>query len=90
MIDVKEAIQISRNYLSELYRNDEIRDLSLEEVELSEDNRFWLVTLTFTQQLTQPLNPIEAMTGPKYARLTKEVKIDADTGQVRSMKNKKI
>lgn len=89
MIDVKQAVQISRNYLSELYQSDEIRDLSLEEVELTEDNRFWLVTLTFTQQMMQPLNPIEAMTGPKYARFLKEIRIDAETGQVRSMKNKK-
>ncbi len=62
----------------------------IEEMEITDDNKFWLVTLTCTQQLTQPLNPIEAMTGPKYARFSKEVKMDVQTGQVRSIKNKKL
>jgi len=32
----------------------------------------------------------KAMTGPKYARFSKEVKIDAQTSQVRSIRNKKL
>jgi len=90
MIDVKEAVKISQEYIQELYSKDEIRDLSLEEVEISEDNSFWLVTVGFTKQMTQPLNPMEAMSGPKYARFYKELKIDIEGGQVRSMKNKKL
>jgi hypothetical protein len=90
MIEVKQAIQIAQDYIKELYTGDEIRDLSLEEVEVAEDNKFWLVTLAFTKQMMQPLNPMEAMTGPKYARFYKELKIDAEGGQVRSMKNKKL
>jgi hypothetical protein len=90
MIEVKQAIQIAQDYIKELYHGDEIRDLSLEEVEIAEDNKFWLVTLAFTKQMMQPLNPMEAMTGPKYGRFYKELKIDAEGGQVRSMKNKKL
>lgn len=89
MIDVKQAVKISHEYIKELYSGDEIRDLSLEEIEISEDNKFWLVTLAFTKQMMQHLNPMEAMTGPKYARFYKEIKIDAETSQVRSMRNKK-
>jgi hypothetical protein len=40
--------------------------------------------------MMQPLNPMEAMSGPKFARFYKELKIDAEKGQVRSMKNKKL
>ncbi len=90
MIDVKEAVKISREYIQELYRADEIRDLSLEEVEIAEDEKFWLVTIGFTKQMSQPLNPMEAMSGPKYARFYKELKIDSESGHVRSMKNKKL
>lgn len=90
MIEVKQAIKISQDYIKELYSGDEIRDLSLEEIEVTEDSKFWLVTLAFTKQMTQPLNPIDAMTGPKYARFFKELKIETESGQVRSMKNKKF
>jgi len=90
MINVKEAAKISREYIQELYREDKIHDLSLEEVEISEDEKSWLVTIGFTKQMSQPLNPMEAMTGPKYARFYKELKIDAEKGQVRSMRNKKL
>jgi len=90
MMEVKEVIKIATDYIKELYSADEIKDLSLEEVEISEDNKFWIVTMAFTRQMMQPLNPMEAMSGPKFARFYKELKIDAKTGQVRSMKNKKL
>ncbi len=90
MIEVKQAIKISQDYIKELYSGDEIRDLSLEEVEITEDGQFWLVTMAFTKQMMQPLNPMDAMTGPKYARFSKELKIETESGRVRSMKNKKL
>lgn len=90
MIDVKEAVQIAQDYIRGLYNQDEIRDLALEEVELSDDNKFWIVTIGFTKQMSQPLNPMEAMSGPKFSRFQKELKIDTESELVRSMKNKKL
>ena len=90
MINVKEAAKISLEYIEELFSADEIRDVSLEEVEISQDEKSWMVTIGFTKHMTQPLNPMEAMSGPKFARFYKELKIDAENGQVRSMRNKKL
>ena len=90
MIEVKEAVKIAQSYIQDLYAHEEIRDLALEEVEVSEDNKFWIVTLGFTKQMSQPLNPMEAMSGPKFSRFQKELKIDAENRLVRSMKNKKL
>ena len=90
MISVKDVAKISREYIQELFSEDEIYDLSLEEVEIVDDQKSWLVTIGFTRQMMQPLNPMEAMTGPKYARFYKELKIDAEKGQVLSMRNKKL
>jgi len=81
MVDVKEAAKISLEYIQELFSKDEIQDVSLEEVEISEDEKWWIVTIGFTKQMTQPLNPMEAMSGPKYARSYKELKIDSENGQ---------
>ena len=90
MIDVKKAVKTSRDYIAGLYSGEEIIDISLEEVEASEDGKYWLVTLGFTKQMAQPLNPMEAMTGPKFVRVYKEIKVDAESGQVCSMKIRKM
>ena len=90
MIDVKNAVKTSRDYITGLYSGEEILDLSLEEVESSEDGKYWLVTLGFTKQMAQPLNPMEAMTGPKFSRVYKEIKVDTKSGEVCSMKIHKM
>ncbi|MCB0211662.1 MAG: hypothetical protein KDJ52_20155, partial [Anaerolineae bacterium] len=38
-----------------LYEPDELVDLTLEEVELSNDEKNWLVTFGFTRRLTEPI-----------------------------------
>ena len=73
MIDVKEAIQAAVSYFKELIRDDV--SPSLEEVELSENERFWFVTLGYP-----------APFGPFGKREYKVFKVKADTGQVVAMK----
>ncbi len=76
MIGVKEAVKIASEFLSGIF--EEIYDLRLEEVELSDKEDFWYITLSFKLR-TDPA----ALTG---ARQYKKVKINADTGQVQSVK----
>ena len=45
MIDVKDATQNAFKYLRELHGD--IQGVLLEEVELTEDEKFWLITLSF-------------------------------------------
>lgn len=47
MIGVKEAVRIAMDYLATLYEDKDLRDVLLEEVRLSEDDQYWLVTLGF-------------------------------------------
>jgi hypothetical protein len=84
MIDVKEAARIAFAYMQELYKPEEIPRLTLEEVELSPDEGFWLVTVSFLK--TEAMSPIEAMTGQHGAPTYKILKVHAETGQVQSMK----
>jgi hypothetical protein len=81
MIDVKQAAQSASNFINGLYSNETISDVRLEEVELSEDGKYWLITLSF---------PLPASLGVVYlgggGRQYKLFKIDADTGEVLSMK----
>jgi hypothetical protein len=74
MIDVKEAADLARKYFLSLHEGRGVYQLALEEVELSNDERYWLITLSYSD------NPILA--GVKY----KTFKIDAESGRVFSMK----
>ncbi len=80
MIDAKEAVEISRKYISDLTGRF-ITDFSVEEVELSEDddgNEYWYVTLGYVKN---------DYTGAKEYKI---FKIDAETKEVESMKIRDI
>jgi hypothetical protein len=89
MIDVKQAIQIARHYILDLYEPQTLQGPLLEEVERSDDEQYWLVTFGFdTDRLT-----LESSRGisipivrPKYVREYKTIKVRAETGDVESMK----
>ncbi len=87
MIDVKQAVAIAVRYVSELYAGESVLDLRLEEVEHTEDDRFWLITLGYLRKVPTRSGPVfTQVLGPEYQRDYKTLKIDADSGAVHSMK----
>lgn len=88
MIDAKEAVRIATESMQGFYRPEQIPELSLEEVELSRDEKDWLVTLSFTRPVGR--SPIEAMTGQGGAVTHKQIAVRAEDGQVRSMKTRQV
>ena len=80
-IDVKKAVAIALQYFRELVQG-QYADLELEEVELSEDGKFWLVTLGFTRLMSGSL---EAIVAPP-TRAYKVIKLNATTGEPAAMK----
>ena len=89
MIDVKEAVKIAVDYLQSLYDSTKLKDILLEEVVLSDDEKYWYVTLGFSRPL-EVNQPLSAIVGPEYKREYKReykvFQIDTASGQVRSMK----
>ena len=71
MLDVKEADQ-------------GISNVQLEEVELTEDGRYWLITLSY------PVPRELASLNFNFKRKYKVFTIDALTGEVKSMKIRKV
>jgi hypothetical protein len=54
MIEVKEAVRIAFQYMKEIFFEEQLYDLTLEEIELAEpsdDEPYWLVTVGFTRVL---------------------------------------
>ena len=91
MIEVKQAVEIAARYMAELLKGS---DVTLEEVELSDDDRFWYITLSaLIPTQAQPsgrlginTSPAAELFGPANQRVYKVLAVNAETGSVRSMK----
>ncbi len=94
MIDMKQAVQIALDFCRSLYGQDKLADLLLEEVELSEDEKFWLVTVGFDlgQEETSQTSPNISGGSPakKLEHVFKTMKVDANNGRALSLKIKKL
>ncbi len=75
MVQVKEAVQRAQAYLPQVFHSAEGQDLRLEGVELTEDAKFWTVTLSYLN----PSGP-DGLLDP-FRRDYKTVKLSADDGQ---------
>jgi hypothetical protein len=92
MVDVKQAVARAMDYLKDMYQIDKFKDVLLEEVDLSEDNKFWNVTIGFTRgQETTSGGPMAVLIGQssEFKREYKVFQIDAKTGDLRSMRSRK-
>jgi hypothetical protein len=83
MLDVKEAAQRASEYFSALYQNQQVENIQLEEVEITDDDQYWLITLSF---------PVKSDLANVFTfkRQYKIFKIDSKTGEVKSMKIRKV
>jgi hypothetical protein len=84
MVDVKEAAQRASEYFAGLYQDQGLSNVQLEEVELTDDGKFWLITLSYPGP--RELGTFNISPKRKY----KLFKIDAKTGDVKSMKIRKV
>jgi hypothetical protein len=86
IIDVKQAAQNSSRYLKGFYPTAE--KILLEEVELSDDKKFWLITLSYESDDTGGGNNYQFLLSK--AKRYKTFKIDAYTGDVLAMKIREV
>jgi hypothetical protein len=67
MVDVKQAVARAMDYLKDMYRIEQFKDVLLEEVDLSEDNKYWNVTIGFTRrQETTSGGPMATLIGQSF------------------------
>jgi len=89
MIDVKEAVQQAKRYLTEIFSGEQPQLLRLEEVELSQDESTWRVTLSFVPG-NAPGALAAALGVPSGSRDYKMVTVRATDGQVQSVKIRQL
>lgn len=83
MIDVKQAVRAAADQFDLVFKEANYQKVRLEEVDLSENNAFWLITFSFETAPT-PGSIAADLYGPD--RQYKTVKLDAETGEVKSIK----
>ena len=88
-MDVKDAVAAAKSYLTNLYAGEDITDVGLEEVEFDESSDQWSVTLGFARPWDRSaLNRALSPTGRAAARAYKVLRIDDETGEVKSLKDR--
>ncbi len=85
MIEVKQAAEAALAYFNELYKSG-YHNLALEEVELSNDEEYWIITLGYNP----PSIGLTQLTGAGAKREYKQFKIDSTTEKVISMKIRNV
>jgi len=88
-IDVREAIAKARAYIKYLYADENIERLMLEGVELSEDEKNWVITFGFDMPTSIRLAHMSDRfpgTTQEYERTYRDILVGALTGEVVSMR----
>ena len=89
-MEVKEAVNLAKFHIQELFESEKIYNLGLEEVEFDDAYKRWSVTIGFSRPWDEPANTLASiarhMTYPN--RSYKVVLIDDTTRQVLSVKDR--
>ncbi len=97
-MDVKEAVRMAREYTTELFADDGIENVGLEEVVFDDAEKAWKVTIGFSRPwdrmepgLASELKRAATGAPPTWkGRSFKVVQIDDDTGRVVSMTHRTL
>lgn len=89
-MDVKEAVQVAKNYILELFEEEGIVDVGLEEVDFDQsdsqsDN--WVVTIGFSRSWNRSIGSV---LGGQTSRSYKAVRIQDEDGRVLSVKDRTL
>ncbi|MBH8552130.1 hypothetical protein I8751_07045 [Nostocaceae cyanobacterium CENA357] len=94
-IDVRGAVVAAKKYFEDIQDmiGNSINDILLKEVELSENKKFWYVTLGFSRPVAKSertlIHDVISLAN-KYERDYKIFTVDAETGEVKSMKIREV
>jgi len=92
MIDIKQAVHEAEKFFKDLYNEETLKNFLVEEVDLSEDEKDWVVTVGFDfggAPVSEPAQFTSKSSTPRAGRVYKEVRIDKETGEPLSIKTKK-
>lgn len=87
-MDVKEAARTAKNYIADLFADERITDVGLEEIERDANQRFWNVTVGFSRPWDQRNLAVTTLGQARLRRSYKLLRIDDETGTVHSVRDR--
>jgi hypothetical protein len=91
-MDVKEAIAAAKKYVNEIYADEQVTNLGLEEVEHALGDSKWVITLGFSRPWNTPRTRaqevLENLGAVSSLKRSYKVITIADDGTILSMKNR--
>lgn len=87
---VREAAQKAKDYIGEIFSDECIKHLALEEVVFDDDKNHWKITIGFSRpwDRVEPIINIPGGTPPPLRRVYKIVRIDDADGKILSLENR--
>ena len=85
-MDVKEVVHVAKNYVAELFGDERIVNVGLEEVDIDQSGH-WIVTIGFSRPWDRNIGPI--LTG-QVPRSYKVVRIRDEDRKVLSVKDRTL
>lgn len=91
MISFKEAIKAAQDFAAEIFPPADLKGLRVEELDQSDDRKYWYVTLGWVASDTRVINPPNSLMMPvrpdlvEAPRVYKKFKIDAESAEMISM-----
>jgi hypothetical protein len=88
-VDVHQAVKAAMVFFQESFSVMPLRNVQLEEVDMTEDGKLWLITLGYDDPaVSQIPTPVEVLMRPRPLRKFKVVHVDTTTGSVSAIKNR--
>jgi len=92
-VDIHKAVKAAFNFFAKSFAHETTNNLQLEEVELSDDGHFWLITLGYDDPAVTAKNSLSdliiqgaAALRPRPLRKYKVVRVDSETGKAVAVK----
>ena len=91
-MDVHGAVSTAKIYLSNLYKDENLTNIGLEEVEFDDNDNEWRVTIGFSRPWDTPNNALGVIMAPRASaqRAYKLVTVNDSTGKATSIKNRNL
>jgi hypothetical protein len=96
-LEVKDAVRLAKQHIADLFADEKIADLGLEEVVYNDEEKSWEITVGFSRPW-QKFSAVDAVTqgytylrgNPNAAREYKVVKIREDDSRVTAVKIREV
>ena len=89
-MDVKQAVQAAKSHVAEIFVDESIANIGLEEVEFDELDKVWAITIGFSRPWDHSGGVFRALDGTPRPRTFKIVRIKDESGRVQSVKHRDV